>query len=118
MIGIVLLVSIPLPVPSRGARACKHDCASQMRQVYLFAQMFAAENQNSLPRPPASARPVVRRESTPRAAQANIGQADFRVGVLWRYLPGDGLRRSLIRCPSDGDERAHLGAPSPARTAT
>ena len=113
VIGIIaILIAILLPALQRAKeKANTVKCASNARQLYMASVMFASDNRGHLPRPSivGENRNVPLIAETTVWAQADTGVADLEVGVLWRYIQGEGTRKELLFCPSDRDERAHLG---------
>src|SRR4051812_48854971 len=117
VIGIIaILISILLPALNNARnKANAVKCASNMRQLAIFCQMFAGENKGHLPRPnlcggsgdnygnPEAERTCVwTLDGT--GTNTITGKADFRVGVLWRFIPGTSTRQELIMCPGDNGE--------------
>src|SRR5215213_1824060 len=89
VIGIIaILISVLLPALNNARnKANAVKCSSNMRQIYIFSTMFAAENKGRLPAPALvddlAGMPGV--DTTRAFAQVGAGQygiADLRVGVL------------------------------------
>jgi prepilin-type N-terminal cleavage/methylation domain-containing protein/prepilin-type processing-associated H-X9-DG protein len=119
VIGIIaILISILLPALNFARKKAQAvNCASNMRQLYVFCLMFANDNKGQLPRPhqvpdlsnnPVFTRLCVWTHVSDRAA----GHADLNddTGVLWKYIPGRQARADIIMCPGDLGE-APLGWP-------
>jgi prepilin-type N-terminal cleavage/methylation domain-containing protein/prepilin-type processing-associated H-X9-DG protein len=118
VVGIIaVLVAILLPSLNRAREASRDvKCKSNMRQVYLAATMFAAENGQRWPRgakvseasgiAPATANKLEAvtawlMEGNGTTANS-AGKADFERGCLWRYIsPTQKARRDIVMCPSD-----------------
>ena len=118
VIGIIaLLISILLPTLSKAreqANAAK--CASNMRQIGIYAQMFANEHKGRLMRPniigPDEANDVASRKDIDRTTDFGLrgwGIARYDVGALWFYVKEEDARQQIIYCPSDGGERTQAG---------
>jgi len=113
VIGIIaVMISILLPALN-GARkkAQAVQCASNVRQLFLFCQMFAADNKGHLPRPHQVTDLSMDLAMTKVCVWTHVrataaGHADLNddTGVLWRYLPGVVARRELLMCPGDTGE--------------
>ena len=125
VIGIIaILISILMPALSRARdKARSVQCASNMRQIFMFCAMFAQDHKGLLPRP--GINEVVRQKDQPipvgdprvealnrttNWAQHGPGLADFEVGALWRYIPGIEVRKQLIFCPGDNGEQVRYGS--------
>ena len=113
VIGIIaIMISILLPaLNSARKKAQAVNCASNVRQLFLFCQMFAADNKGHLPRPhqvpDLSSMPAMTKVSVWTHVRATAaGHADLNddAGVLWRYIPGVEARRQVIMCPGDTGE--------------
>jgi prepilin-type N-terminal cleavage/methylation domain-containing protein/prepilin-type processing-associated H-X9-DG protein len=114
VIGIIaILISILLPaLNSARKKGQAVQCASNMRQIYTFCAMFAAENKNYLPRPHGvpeyySTNPKLGNVAiftTLRAGAAGYADLSDGSGVLWRYIKGETTRKGLIMCPGDFGE--------------
>jgi prepilin-type N-terminal cleavage/methylation domain-containing protein/prepilin-type processing-associated H-X9-DG protein len=123
VIGIIaILISVLLPALNNARnKANAVKCASNMRQIYVFSTMFAGENKGKLPRPalvddladtPGTA-PSLSVDNTTAWAQVGAGQygvADIKAGVLWRFIPGENVRREIIYCPGDNGESPVIGS--------
>jgi prepilin-type N-terminal cleavage/methylation domain-containing protein/prepilin-type processing-associated H-X9-DG protein len=128
VIGIIaILISILLPALGRAKdKARAVQCASQMRQLYMFCAMFAQDNKGHLPRPGIN---EVARSSENQAvpnntmvdqlgkttnwAQFGPGLADPEIGALWRYVDSIPVRKQLILCPGDNGEQVRYGSLTP-----
>jgi len=117
VIGIIaILISILLPALNNARnKANAIKCASNMRQIYIFCSMFAGENKGRLPAPALvddlAGMPDV--DTTRAFAQVGAGQygvADLKVGVLWRFIPGEAARGELLYCPGDNGEAPVIGS--------
>ena len=113
VIGIIaIMISILLPaLNSARKKAQAVQCASNIRQLFLFCQMFSADNKGHLPRPhqvpELSSMPQFTRVAVWTHLRADAsGHADVNddAGVLWKYIPGIEARRQVIMCPGDTGE--------------
>jgi len=115
VIGIIaVLISILLPALNNARKKAQAvQCGSNMRQIYTFSAMAANENKGYWPRPHGVGDVGF---SVPKLAQVCIwtdrqsgasGHVDTRdnTGALWRFISGEGTRKSLIMCPGDFGER-------------
>src|SRR5687767_14743148 len=98
VIGIIaILMAILLPALTNARnKANSIKCSSNMRQLYIFCQMFAGENKGRLPRPAViEDAPDVETDLTCVYAMegGQPGIASLTNGVLWRYIPGENARR-------------------------
>lgn len=110
VIGIIaILVAILLPTLNNARnKAAAVKCASNMRQLVIFCQMFAGENKGFLPRPNL----VGDSHTDNEVANVDgfaldggaVGKAHWGVGVLWRYVQGEATRKELLYCPADNGE--------------
>ena len=113
VIGIIaVLISVLLPALGHARKKAQAvQCASNVRQLFLFCQMFAQDNKGHLPRP----HQVPDLSSMPAMAKVSVwthlrngasGHADLSDdgGVLWRYVKGVEARKQLIICPGDTGE--------------
>src|SRR5690349_13393598 len=114
VIGIIaILISILLPALNNARKKGQAvQCASNMRQIYQFCAMAAAENKGYWPRPhyvgdAASVIPKLGEVCMWTELKTNTtGYADVRngMGMLWRYIPSEATRKALILCPGDFGE--------------
>ena len=113
VIGIIaIMISILLPaLNSARKKAQAVQCGSQARQLFLFCQMFAADNKGHLPRPhqvtDLSNQPQFTRVCVwthIRATAAGHADLNDEAGVLWKYVPGVEARRQILMCPGDTGE--------------
>ena len=118
VIGIIaLLISILLPSLSKAReQANSIKCASNMRQIGIYAQMFAAEHKGRLMRPniigPDEANDATSAKDIEKTTDFGLrtwGVARLDVGALWTYVKGEDARQQIILCPSDGGERTQAG---------
>jgi prepilin-type N-terminal cleavage/methylation domain-containing protein/prepilin-type processing-associated H-X9-DG protein len=126
VIGIIaILISVLLPALNRTRdKARAVQCASNMRQLYIFCAMFAQDNKGNLPRPgiePGLARsdpsqniiwsgPAGALQKTTIWAQFKPGKVDPAIGALWRYIGSEDVARHLVLCPGDNGEAVRYGA--------
>jgi len=114
VIGIIaILISILLPALNNARKKGQAvQCASNMKQIYVFCAMATGENKGYWPRP--------HRVGDSAAAIPHLGEvcawterntattayADVRdgMGLLWRYIPSQETRKALIMCPGDTGE--------------
>jgi len=115
VIGIIaILISVLLPALANARnKANAIKCASNMRQIYIFSSMFAGENKGRLPRPALVGNNGTDPNYEKTCAWCMIGNsygiADFKVGVLWRYIPGEASRKEILYCPGDNGEQPVIG---------
>ncbi|HZN69425.1 MAG TPA: prepilin-type N-terminal cleavage/methylation domain-containing protein [Tepidisphaeraceae bacterium] len=114
VIGIIaLLISILLPALSQARnKAQAVECASDMRQLYVFCTLFANDNKGHLPRPhqvpDQSNNPVFARLCVWTHVSAGAaGHADLNddTGVLWKYIKGAEERGEMLMCSADRGEQ-------------
>jgi len=118
VIGIIaILISILIPALANARnKANAIKCASNMRQIYIFCTMFAAENKGRLPRPSLVGNQYTDPNYEKTCAWCMVGDggtygiADLKYGVLWRYIPGEASRREIIYCPGDNGENPKIGS--------
>jgi prepilin-type N-terminal cleavage/methylation domain-containing protein/prepilin-type processing-associated H-X9-DG protein len=126
VIGIIaVLISILLPALNRTRdKARSVQCASQMRQLYMFCAMFAQDNKGHLPRPginevvrtdenqavPATSTTAEALSRTTNWAQFGSGRADFEIGAIWKYVASIPVRKQLVLCPGDNGEQVRYGS--------
>jgi len=114
VIGIIaILISILLPALNNARKKGQAvQCASNMRQIYTFCAILSGENKGFWPRPHYVGDIGA---NIPKLAEVCIwtdfkagatGYADTRdgTGALWRFIPGENARKSLIMCPGDFGE--------------
>ena len=108
VIGIIaVLIALLLPALQRAQEQARSiSCASNMRQVYQFALLYAHDNRGTLPIP--SFWPGDPQSKTSVGIQMTAsGTYDYSNGTLWSYMPGGPqVRQRLFVCPSDGPDRA------------
>jgi len=117
VIGIIaILISVLLPALNNARnKANAVKCMSNMRQIYIFATMFAAENKGHLPRPNTvndlGSDPDVQRTTCWAIDNGMWGVADLKdgTGVLWRYIKGESTRKEILYCPGDNGEPPMIG---------
>jgi len=116
VIGIIaILIAILLPTLNNARnKASAVKCASNMRQLYIFSTMFAAENKGHLTRPnligDSDADLEVEKVDCWALKNGAQGVASLKVGALWRFIAGEGARAELLMCPGDNGEASALGA--------
>jgi prepilin-type N-terminal cleavage/methylation domain-containing protein/prepilin-type processing-associated H-X9-DG protein len=112
VIGIIaILISILFPALNRTRdKARAVQCASNMRQLYLYCSMFAQDNKGNLPRPGINEPPSPQVDLYTSWAQDGPGRANFTSGALWRYIVGEQARRAIIFCPGDNGEQVRYGS--------
>lgn len=104
VIGIIaMLISILLPALNKAReQANSVKCASNMRQIYTYVQMYVQDNKGFLPIPP----PI----SCTQAASVYpmgyymivAGTVDLTAGGLTEYMaPNVDARLALFNCPTD-----------------
>jgi prepilin-type N-terminal cleavage/methylation domain-containing protein/prepilin-type processing-associated H-X9-DG protein len=116
VIGIIgLLISILLPALNRAreqANAIK--CASNMRQIFNYVEIYVNDNRGCLPIPP----PISASQSTAIYPMAyymvTAGTVDLTAGALTVYMPPTvDARLQLFNCPTDiADDRPVSAATS------
>ena len=113
VIGIIaIMISMLLPALNKvREKARAIQCASNMRQLFVFCSMFAQDNKGHLPRPGINDPP-----SNTIAAnlvlfcQNGPGLMDYNGGVLWRYMTGGpDSKKDLMLCPGDNGEQMSYG---------
>jgi prepilin-type N-terminal cleavage/methylation domain-containing protein/prepilin-type processing-associated H-X9-DG protein len=115
VVGIIaILISILLPALNRARdKARAVQCASNMRQLFVYSAMFAQDNKGRLPRPGLNDPPSPQVDLTTPWAQDSPGRANFTSGCFWKYIPDGQARRELILCPGDNGELVRYGALTP-----
>ena len=112
VIGIIaILITMLLPALNKARdKARAVQCMSNLRQLFLFTQMFAQDNNGHLFRPgfPPESGPVI--DKYTNWGQLSAGRADFNSGALWRYIPGMDSRKALVLCPADNGEQVRYGS--------
>jgi len=129
VIGIIaILVSILLPALGKARnQANSVKCATNLRQLYMACQMFAAEHKDHLPRPTLIGSDP-ENDPDPNVDQISIAanglfngsysyaRVSLKVGALWRYIPGKDTRAKLMLCPTDNGEITRNGVPQSGDT--
>ena len=114
VVGIIaILMAILLPALNRARdKARQVQCASNERQIYMLCLMFAQDNKGHLPRPTwnSTTANLPHAETLCVFAQDGAGRANWKVGGLWRYLPGEQARQELWLCPGDNGEPVRYGS--------
>jgi prepilin-type N-terminal cleavage/methylation domain-containing protein/prepilin-type processing-associated H-X9-DG protein len=110
VIGIIgLLISILLPALNKAreqANAIK--CASNMRQIFSYVEMYVNDNRGCLPIPPPISSSQAASSVYPMAYfMVTAGTVDLTAGALTVYMPPTvDARLQLFNCPTDiADDR-------------